>query len=191
MNNVAFMTIKMMSGAASGWNFLLQKGFFLQGKSGMSVRNLLHDVLGYEDDFIEQKVRTIFRNNRPVDDIDNVFIKDRDRFALGGAMPGIVGIVMGRDNPYKSFRSEISAQKEVKAIRAVPITVSMKIFSTLAVETGIDILGRGILVAPSVLVDFLGEKKDMITEADSKNGNEFIESIRTMKDKVGIRVIFE
>lgn len=191
MNNVFFMTIKMMLGAASGWNFLLQKGFFLQGTSGMSVKNLLHDVLGYEDAFIEQTVRTIFRNNRPVDDIDSVFIKDGDRLALGGAMPGIVGIVMGRDNPYKSFRSEISAQKEVKADHAEPIIVSMKIFSTLAVETGVDVLGRGILVDSVSLADFLEEKEHMIIETGGKSGNDFIESLRTMKGKVGIRVIFE
>nr|WP_287410419.1 hypothetical protein [Pseudodesulfovibrio sp.] len=191
MNNVSFLTIQMMSGAASGWNFLLQKGFFLQGTSGMSVRNLLHEVLGYEDNFIEQTVRTIFRNNRPVDDIDNVFIKDGDRLALGGAMPGIVGIVMGRDNPYKSFRSDISVQKEVRARNTKPITISMKIFSTLAVETGIDVLGRGILVESLTLADFLEEKSDLIIEADGKKGKELVEYIRTMKDKIGIRVIFE
>ncbi|WP_281762403.1 hypothetical protein [Pseudodesulfovibrio nedwellii] len=191
MNNVSFLTIQMMSRAASGWNFLLQKGFFLQGTSRMSVRNLLHDVLGYEDNFIEQTVRTIFRNNRPVDDIDNVFIKDGDRLALGGAMPGIVGIVMGRDNPYKSFRSDISVQKEVKARNIEPITISMKIFSTLAVETGIDVLGRGILVESLTLADFLEEKSDLIIEADGKKGKELVEYIRTMKDKIGIRVIFE
>lgn len=191
MNNVSFLTIQMMSRAASGWNFLLQKGFFLQGTSGMSVRNLLHEVLGYEDNFIEQTVRTIFRNNRPVDDIDNVFIKDGDRLALGGAMPGIVGIVMGRDNPYKSFRSDISVQKEVKARNIEPITISMKIFSTLAVETGIDVLGRGILVESLTLADFLEEKSDLIIEADGKKGKELVEYIRTMKDKIGIRVIFE
>ncbi|BDQ36508.1 hypothetical protein SYK_08680 [Pseudodesulfovibrio nedwellii] len=157
----------------------------------MSVRNLLHDVLGYEDNFIEQTVRTIFRNNRPVDDIDNVFIKDGDRLALGGAMPGIVGIVMGRDNPYKSFRSDISVQKEVKARNIEPITISMKIFSTLAVETGIDVLGRGILVESLTLADFLEEKSDLIIEADGKKGKELVEYIRTMKDKIGIRVIFE
>jgi len=191
MNNVAFMNIRMTPDAASGWNFLLQKGFFLQGTSGMSVRNLLHDVLGYEDSFIEQTVRTIFRNNRPVDDIDSVFIKDGDRLALGGAMPGIVGIVMGRDNPYKSFRSDISTHDEEVKTDALPIMISMKIFSTLAVETAVDVLERGIFVEASFLADFLEEKADKIIKADGLIGNEFTHKLRIMEGNVGIRVTFE
>nr|WP_321514172.1 hypothetical protein [uncultured Pseudodesulfovibrio sp.] len=191
MNNVACLKIRMMSEAASGWNFLLQKGFFLQGKSGMSIRTLLHEVLGYEDDFIEQTVRTIFQNFRPVDNIDSVFIKAGDAIALGGAMPGIVGIVMGRDNPYKSFRSDISAHDETVVIDAVPVTVSMKIFSTLAVETGVDVLGRGILVEASNLADFLEKKEKLIIDADGKTGCQFIDELRSMEGKIGIRVTFE
>lgn len=157
----------------------------------MSVRNLLHDVLGYEDSFIEQTVRTIFRNNRPVDDIDSVFIKDGDRLALGGAMPGIVGIVMGRDNPYKSFRSDISTHDEEVKTDALPIMISMKIFSTLAVETAVDVLERGIFVEASFLADFLEEKADKIIKADGLIGNEFTHKLRIMEGNVGIRVTFE
>ncbi|NDV20020.1 hypothetical protein GO013_11365 [Pseudodesulfovibrio sp. JC047] len=191
MNNVDFLKIRMAATAVSGWNFLLQKGFFLHGVSGMSVRELLQNALGYADTFIDETVRTIFRNNRPVDDIDTVFVHDGDRFALGGAMPGIVGIVMGRDNPYKSFRSDISVHKDRKERTAIPVTVSMKIFSTLAVETAVDVLGRGIVVEPVILADFLDGKESMIVEGGGMTGWDFLARLRAMDDPVGIQVFFE
>ncbi len=98
------LTLVMHSDARLGFNTLLQRGVYLTGRGGLTVRGFLHEVVGYDDVCIEGEVRTIFLNFSPMDGLDETYIKDGDRLALGSAMPGLVGICMGRDNPYKSFQ---------------------------------------------------------------------------------------
>jgi len=183
------MEISMPAAAASEWNYLLQKGFALDGVSGTSVRRFLHDALGFEDEFIDSEVRTIFLNNSPVDDLDTTFVKDGDRMALGSAMPGLVGIVMGRDNFYKSFRSGIEVKDHSRA-DAAPARLTMKVFSTLAVESGRGLLTRGILVDAAVLADFLREKKSRIVKADGLDADGFLARLKSLEGYVPIRVNF-
>ncbi|WP_148266934.1 hypothetical protein [Pseudodesulfovibrio mercurii] len=179
----------MVAEAAWGWNYILQKGFALDGVSGTSVRGFLHDALGFDDGFIDSTVRTIFLNNSPVDDLDRTYIKDGDRMGLGSAMPGLVGIVMGRDNFYKSFRSGIEIKDHSRA-QASPARVSMKVFSTLAAETGRGLLARGILVDAGVLAEFLRDRKAQILSADGLDAEGFLARLETMTGDVSIRVIF-
>lgn len=189
-NKVESLKIVMSGEAVPAWNYLLQKGFALTGVSGMSVRKFLHEILKFDDAFIDSTVRTVFLNFSPVDDLDATFIKEGDRMALGSAMPGLVGIVMGRDNPYKSFRSDIDAKKDASTASQTPVTLSVKVFSTLAVETGRQILERGILVDAASLASFLEGKKEFIGEADGGTANAFIAKIGAMSGNVPIRVEF-
>lgn len=191
MNKVDCMTIRMKSDIASAWNYFLQKGFFLDGVSGMSVHDLLREVLHFDDEFIEQTVRTIFLNNGPVDDIYETRIKDGDRMALGSAMPGLVGIVMGRDNPYKSFRDDISEHDNQVDDSHEPIRVSMKLFSVLTLKTRDDVLKRGIIAESQALHDFLQDKAEWIIEADGKSAAAFLADIANITDQLAVRVVFE
>ncbi|MDC0335419.1 hypothetical protein OAN24_00775 [Pseudodesulfovibrio sp.] len=171
MNKVACLTVKMKVRARTAWNSLMQKGFHLYGQSGMSVRQFLVEVVGYDNPLIDESVRTIFLNSSPVDDLDAVHLKDGDRLALGSAMPGLVGIVMGRDNPYKEFRSGIACQgNDADLIPENTIRVFIKVFSTLAVDTGEAILNRGIHVNGEVLTELLNEQKEHLINDDVLSG---------------------
>lgn len=183
------MVISMSVASVSGWNYLLQKGFYLEGVAGSSVREFLHDALGFADGFIDTTVRTIFLNNSPVDDLDATYVKDGDKLALGSAMPGLVGIVMGRDNFYKSFRSGISVKEEGRAA-AAPARLSVKVFSTLAVEIGRNLLERGIWVNAADLTAFLRGKKTQILEAPGASADDFLGRLETLAGEVPIRLRF-
>lgn len=189
INKDGCMEIAMVAGAAASWYYILQKGFALDGVAGTSVRRFLHDALGFDDGFIDSTVRTIFLNNSPLDDLDRTYIKDGDRLALGSAMPGLVGIVMGRDNLYKSFRSEIEVKDHSRA-KAAPARVGMKIFSTLAVETGRGLLARGILVDAGLLADFLRDKEPEILEVNGEDADGFLKRLGSATGYVFIRVTF-
>lgn len=156
------MQLEMKSEARLAFNTLMQRGFYLTGPAGLSVREFLRVALGYDDECIEQKVRTIFLNSSPMDGIDETHIKDGDRLALGGAMPGLVGICMGRDNPFKSFRSDIDCYSDEGGYAGESVRVFVKVFSMLAVETGADILASGIEVDRKVLADLLEAEADKI-----------------------------
>ena len=191
MNDVEYVKLKVKAGSLHYWYYPLQKGVLLNGMSGMSVRAFFHESLLFDDSFIEGTVRTIFLNNSPVDDLDETFLKDGDRMALGSAMPGLVGIVMGRDNPYKSFRSDISAHEGMKEMDRKPATVSVKLFSSLAVEAGAAILGRGVVMDALMLADFLADKTESILDADGMDGKSFVKSLKEMGGTVPICVEFK
>lgn len=186
MSNAKCLTIRMAAASRTAWNFLLQKGFYLTSNSGMTIRQFLVETVGYENCFIDETVRTVFLNSSPVDDIDAAHVKDGDRIALGSAMPGLVGICMGRDNPYKSFRSDIACEGEDGTGSGVEsIRVFVKVFSTLAVETGEAILRQGIEARVVDLAKLFEEQADLLIDGD-------IEGLPTTDDAtVTITVEFE
>lgn len=167
MNKVTCLNIRMAPEARPAWNFILQKGFFLRAQSGMTVRQFLAEVLGYENSFIDETVRTIFLNNSPVDDISSVHIKDEDKVSIGAAMPGLVGIVMGRDNPYKEFRSGIACNSNDGDLQPEnEIRIFTKVFSVLVTKTGADILARGIEVGCDELREIVETNRDHLIAAE-------------------------
>jgi hypothetical protein len=66
----------------------------------------------------------------------------------------------------------------------------VKVFATLAVESGRAILERGIVADPALLASFLSDKRDLIREADGEDADTFIGRLEGMTEKVAFRVIF-
>lgn len=171
MNHIEQLNIRMDNTARNGWNFLLQKGVFKTGPGGLSVREFIMTAFGYESDFIDKSVRTIFLNYSPVDDIDTAVVTDGDKLSLGGAMPGLVGVVMGRDNPFKSLREGISNNAQNAENESDDqIRVFMKVFSTLAEETCTDILSRGIETSADEVRTVLNKYKDHLISVKGIDG---------------------
>jgi len=176
--------------ARTGFNTLLQRGFYLAGRSGMSVREFLREVLGYDDARIEGEVRTVFLNSSPMDGLDTTRLQDGDRLALGSAMPGLVGICMGRDNPYKSFRSSIGLERDGGDQSDEPIRVFVKIFSVLAVDTGEGILARGIEVDRGALAALVEQERDSLLPEGGPGPSEILASLAQGAATVRVRVRF-
>lgn len=171
MNNAARLTVQMKSEAIGSWNLLMQKGFYKTGPAGRTVREFITSALGYESDYIDDSVRTIFLNYSPVDDIDDTLVRDGDKLSLGSAMPGLVGIVMGRDNPFKSFREDITCHESSADGEDVDdVHVFMKIFSTLAVDTGADVLASGIETTAGEVRHIIEQQKAHLHSIDGLDG---------------------
>ncbi|MEF2230322.1 MAG: hypothetical protein V3571_05285 [Pseudodesulfovibrio sp.] len=168
----------MRAGARTGFNTLLQRGFYLAGRSGMTVREFLREVVGYDDARIDRDVRTVFLNSSPMDGLDETMVRDGDRLALGSAMPGLVGICMGRDNPYKEFRKSLALERTADDEKGAPVRVYVKIFSVLAVDTGADILARGVEVDRESLVALLEREKENILSEAGRSPDRVIESVK-------------
>lgn len=167
--------LSMTSDARVAFNTLLQHGVFITGPGGLTVRQFLNRVMGFDNECIDQRVRTIFHNCSPMDGIDETHLKDGDRLALGSAMPGLVGICMGRDNPYKSFRSDISSDKIEDKIVDSSARIFVKVFSVLAVETGESLWKSGIEVGKSRLLTLLNKEKNKIIPGEGQSVDDIID----------------
>jgi hypothetical protein len=66
----------------------------------------------------------------------------------------------------------------------------MKVFSTLAVESGRGLLARGILVDAAELAGFLRGRKEQILEGDGLDADGFLARLDGLSGDVSIRVTF-
>ena len=190
MGNKGILRLTMRSAARTRFNTMLQRGFYLTGRSGMTVREFLREVVGYDDARIDGEVRTVFLNSSPMDGLDETHVQDGDRLALGSAMPGLVGICMGRDNPYKEFRESLALEREDDGEADAPAKVFVKIFSVLAVDTGADILERGIEADREVLGALLEGEKEHIVPEGERSPEEVIAAVKEGPGPLPVTVRF-
>ena len=68
---------------------LFQKGVLIKILSGSSIRDLIVNNLGISDDYLEERIQTIFLNGKAVDDLQATIVPDGAIMALSAAMPGL------------------------------------------------------------------------------------------------------
>ena len=136
---------------------LFQKGFFVSAGAGSSVRSLLHDVLGLEPAYIEQRITTIFLDGKPVDDPDAATLRDGGTLSLSGAMPGLVGAAMRRGGSVAGVRSSITFVRPAGEVSGRAL-VRVKLFNMVLNDIGSGLLANGVLLRTAEIVDFLREQ---------------------------------
>lgn len=112
--------------------------------AGETVQSVLQNRLRLDAGYIEQRIRTVFVNGSPVDELEQAVLGDGDELALAGALPGLVGICMGRCSPVAGFRQGITyaAGEEERSAGLI----RLKLFNTVAVEIGRRVLEQGVLL---------------------------------------------
>lgn len=152
----------------------LQRGTILRAEVGCSVRSFLYDQLQLSPEFVEDHIKTIFLDGKPVDDIDAATVKDGCTLALSSAMPGLVGATMRRGGYYASLRSQISHGSETGDTLVEEGSVTLKFFNLVASDLGPSFLEKGICVNKEDLADFFRSRlpdleiKGMEAELDGK-----------------------
>lgn len=137
---------------------ILQRGFLLKVRVGSSIRMLLCDQLGLSPEYIEDSIKTLFLNGKPVDDLDAAIVRDGATLALSAAMPGLLGATMRRGGVCAPLRSQITYHEEGESAPCREGTVTLKLFNLLADELGPGFLDRGILMKKEDLEDFLSHQ---------------------------------
>jgi hypothetical protein len=122
-------------------------GVGVAGPCGMDT--FLGEILGLDPGYIRDRLRTIFVNGQPVDDIAHTMLAPGDELALSVAMPGLVGICMRLDSPFKSFRGDITHGRAASRSHSDDQagTVTVKLFNFIAREIGPGLLARGVTVS--------------------------------------------
>jgi len=135
---------------------LLQQGITLRSQVGCSVRSFLLCRLQLSDEFIQDKIQTIFLDGKPVDDLDTAYVKDGCTLALSAAMPGLVGATMRRGGYYASLRAQISHCAEAEnAPAASEGFITLKLFNFLTDLVGKKLLQDGVFAGRRNLEDVL------------------------------------
>ena len=125
---------------------LLEKGVVLPTRTGCTLRDFLCGQLGLSDDYLDQRVQTLFLDARPVDDVDKAVVRDGSILALSAAMPGLLGATMRKGGRYAAFRKDISQHSDECGICETSGRVTVKLFNMVAKEVGGRLLEAGVEV---------------------------------------------
>ena len=142
------------------FNGVFRQGVRVEIRAGSSIRQVVVDQLGIAEDYLENRVQTLFLNGKPVDDVDAMKVSDGSILALSAAMPGLAGATLRKGGKYAAFRQQISlgCDSPVLALRKGRIT--LKLFNQVAEEQGPALLRTGIEVSGGELLDVIRKAQD-------------------------------
>jgi hypothetical protein len=140
---------------------ILQQGFLVRVKTGKSIQQMLCRQFGLETDYVVNRIKTIFYNGKPVDNMEAAIVQDGSTLALSAAMPGLVGATFRSGGVLSSFRAAISYRPdECKIADSREGMVQIKLFNLLVPELGPGFLKQGIFVQKTLLDSFLKEQNE-------------------------------
>lgn len=141
------------------FSLLLQKGVWLRAQIGCSVASLLTDQFGIPEDYIVERITTLFLDCKPIDKLETTFVKDGSTLALSSAMPGLVGATLRRGGHLAAMRGDISYQSQ-KQIEDKVGHIRIKLFNMVMTELGGIFLGYGVCLTNAELNLLLSEMDD-------------------------------
>jgi hypothetical protein len=154
------LRLTMKHGSIGEFFPILQQGFGVTARVGCSLRKLLSEQFALGDDYVTDRITTIFLNGKATDDLDTAIIRDGATVALSAAMPGLVGATMRRGGYYAAMRSGITHTADQDGIENGIGSVRIKLFNMLLPELGPDFLRRGVVVEAADMVEFLAGRSE-------------------------------
>ncbi|MCX5815781.1 MAG: hypothetical protein NTX75_05995 [Proteobacteria bacterium] len=135
---------------------ILQSGFFVKCRTGISINALLSGGLGLNPRYVNERITTVFLDGSCVDNIERAVIKEGSTLALSSAMPGLAGATLRRDSVYATLRSSITYEEKDDVYRDdTEGIIRVKLFNLLIDELGPVFLQRGIMVKADEIIQFL------------------------------------
>ncbi|WP_020676738.1 hypothetical protein [Geopsychrobacter electrodiphilus] len=141
------------------FSLFLQQGVWLQVQTGCSVADLLTDQFGIAEDYIVERITTLFLDFKPIDDLKTSYVNDGSTLALSSAMPGLVGTTMRRGSHLAAMRGDISC-KDQQRIESGIGRIRIKLFNLVMTELGAIFLGHGVCLSSAELDNFLSAQDD-------------------------------
>ena len=139
---------------------LLGQGFRVNVQTDATVKDLLCRQLGIGEDYLAQRIQTIFLNAKVVDDVDSALVAEESTLALSGAMPGLVGAILRSGGYYAAMRNQLSHVQGEPASQAQSAEITLKLMNIVAKELGPIFLQKGIRLKSQILREFVARRTD-------------------------------
>ena len=175
---------------------LLGHGFKVNVQTGCSVKELLCNQLGIDEDYLSERIQTIFLNARVVDDVKSAIVTEGSVLALSGAMPGLVGAILRSGGYYAAMRSQISHEENMPTSQLKDGIITLKLLNLVVKELGPTFLQNGILLKGEALQEFIESRledlkiKCVSAELEGKSvAIDHLQDITWKADQVFLQVI--
>lgn len=123
---------------------LFSRGVRISACLECSLKELMCRQVGLAEDYLENRVQTVFLNGHPVDDVNRATVGEGATVALSAAMPGLAGAVLRKGGVLAALRKDITYQNEAAARETCEGSVIVKLFNMTTREVGPLLLARGI-----------------------------------------------
>jgi len=141
---------------------LLEEGVILQVPEGVSVREALVTHFALDPLYVENRVRTLFLNGKPVDDLDNTRVSNGSVLALSAAMPGLVGATMRRGGYYSAMRQRIDSITQPPETEKASGRVTFKLFNMVAQDLREALFQGGVRIPVERFQTFLNDQEEVL-----------------------------
>jgi len=151
------LTVSLTLSSDSIFHFFpwLQRGVRVKVRLGCSLKTLLVEQLGLSSEYLRERVRIIFLDGKPVDDLEKARVKNGSILALSSAMPGLAGASLRTGSPFSAFRREMSHRENGPALPSQEGFIWVKLFNFLVPELGPILLKRGVFLSPEEFKEFM------------------------------------
>ena len=174
---------------------LFSKGVGVRARTGCSIEEFVCGQLGVSQEYLEERIQTIFLDGKPVDDHLTARFGDGSMLALSAAMPGLVGAIMRRGGYYSAMRQSITHTADSGEVCALDGLVTVKLFNLTARELGPVLLKNGILVEADDQLDVFTRFADSFRkgctvvrfDCDPIDSNALVELLEK-KDRIVLQV---
>lgn len=133
---------------------LFQQGFMLRARMGSSIREVLCDQCGIENDYLDERINTVFLDGKPVDDVDTAKISEGNVLALSASLPGFAGAALRKGGYYALMRSGITHTEDSGAGSQSDGFFTVKLFNIVAEELGPRFLANGVWLESGAFEEF-------------------------------------
>jgi hypothetical protein len=138
---------------------LVREGVEILVPAGRSLRATMEEDLGLGRECVDARVRAVFLDGSPVDDIDGDCARPGCTLALAGALPGVAGICMERESRIGVYREGIThAAPTPASAKREQLRMTLKLFNTIAAECLAQVLAKGVELRAARLAELLDER---------------------------------
>ena len=123
---------------------LFSRGVRVSACLECSLKDLMCRQIGLTEDYLENRVQTVFLNGHPVDDVNRATVGEGATVALSAAMPGLAGAVLRKGGALAALRKDITYRNDAAARETCEGRVIVKLFNMTTREVGPLLLARGI-----------------------------------------------
>ncbi len=152
------LLLTMPQETVAGFASLLQHGIQCAIDQPVEILPFLLSLPGFNPEYIENRLQTIFINGSAVDSLDRV-LSAGSTLALSAAMPGLAGAIFRRQGLHGSLRSQ--PEEKATAIPSESGFVTLKLFNTIAIDRVHDLLANGILISGKAFCDFAARREHL------------------------------
>ncbi|MFW2366124.1 MAG: hypothetical protein ACN4GW_06885 [Desulforhopalus sp.] len=150
---------------------LLQSGIEISATSGETLGKFLDQFPGFTPEYLAETVQTIFLDGTAVDDLTLPLEGDNPVLALSAAMPGLAGAIFRKNSFHSALRTETKSESSTSEPEK-KISVTLKLFNSIARERGAELLAQGVPVKSIILAAFLGKRPNLLKSIASISWNE-------------------